>query len=141
VAYRRLRALDITTAVPLLTWLATLDDSQLSLDDHVRTVLAIESWALRRAFVGWQTRGYGSLLAKVLKEAKTALSEGRPIADEVEGALQVGAARLADRRRRAPRVRGSTVLQRDVAGSHPPAPRVDRPASSGRGPPRARRNR
>ena len=91
VAYRRLRALDITTAVPLLTWLATLGDSQLSLDDHVRTVLAIESWALRRAFVGWQTRGYGSLLAKVLKEAKTALSEGRPIADEVEGALQVGA--------------------------------------------------
>lgn len=91
VAYRRLRALDITTAVPLLTWLATLNESQLTLADHVRTVLAIESWALRRAFVGWQTRGYGSLLAKALKDAKSALSEGRPIADEIEGALQVGA--------------------------------------------------
>lgn len=84
-------ARSICTTVPLLTWLATLDDSQLSLADHVRTVLAIESWALRRAFVGWQTRGYGSLLARVLKDAKSALSEGRPIVDSVEGALQAGA--------------------------------------------------
>lgn len=91
VAYRRLRALDITTAVPLLTWLATLDDSQLSPEDHVRAVLAIESWALRRAYVGWQTRGYGSLLAKVLKDAKSALRDGRSIANEIGGALRVGA--------------------------------------------------
>ncbi|QTV78984.1 DUF262 domain-containing protein [Microbacterium sp. NIBRBAC000506063] len=88
VAYRRLRALDITTAVPLLTWLATLAEEELSLEDHVHAVQAIESWALRRALVGWQTRGYGALLAKILKDAKAALRSGGNIVGTVRGALR-----------------------------------------------------
>lgn len=88
VAYRRLRALDITTAVPLLTWLATLSADQLSLERQVQAVEAVESWAVRRAFVGWQTRGYGALLAKVLKDAKAALKAGRDVADMISVSLR-----------------------------------------------------
>lgn len=89
-AYRRIRALDITTAIPLLVWLSTLEREHLGLEDHVRAVRAIESWALRRAYVGWQTRGYGSYLAKVLKQAKSALSSGGDVADAVIRALRDG---------------------------------------------------
>ena len=88
VSYRRLRALDITTAVPLLTWLATLSAQLLPLGQHVRAVQAIESWAVRRAFVGWQTRGYGALLAKVLKEAKNAQRRGENVADSMSVSLR-----------------------------------------------------
>ncbi|WP_461170204.1 DUF262 domain-containing protein [Arthrobacter sp. Z1-15] len=87
-AYQRLHALDITTAVPLLTWLATVSPSQLSTDDHVRAVRAVESWAIRRTFAGWQTRGYGALLAKVLKEAKEALGAGRNVLETISRALR-----------------------------------------------------
>lgn len=87
-AYQRLHALDITTAVPLLTWLATISSSQLPMDDHIRAVRAVESWAIRRTFAGWQTRGYGALLAKVLKEAKEALGAGRNVPETISLALR-----------------------------------------------------
>ena len=51
---------------------------------------AIESWALRRAFVGSQTRGYGSHLARVLREAKAAAAVRDDIADAVITGLQGG---------------------------------------------------
>lgn len=89
-AYQRIRALDITTAIPLLVWLATLDASRLPLEDHVRAVQAIESWAVRRAFVGWQTRGYGSFLASVLKQARQAEADEESAADAVVAALSAG---------------------------------------------------
>ncbi|WP_298877065.1 DUF262 domain-containing protein [uncultured Microbacterium sp.] len=88
VAYRRLRALDITTAVPLLTWLATISAEHLSLERQIHAVEAVESWAVRRAFVGWQTRGYGALLAKVLKDAKVALKAGGDVADMISASLR-----------------------------------------------------
>ncbi|MCC9195304.1 DUF262 domain-containing protein [Arthrobacter sp. zg-Y820] len=87
-AYQRLHALDITTAVPLLTWLATISSSQLPTDDHIRAVQSVESWAIRRTFAGWQTRGYGALLAKVLKEAKEALGAGRNVPETISLALR-----------------------------------------------------
>lgn len=90
VAYRRIRALDITTAVPLLAWLRTVLSDQLPSEDHVRAVRAIESWALRRAFVGWQTRGYGTHLTRVLREAKLAAEKDVDIADAVIVGLQGG---------------------------------------------------
>jgi uncharacterized protein with ParB-like and HNH nuclease domain len=91
VAYRRINALDITTAVPLLTWLRTLDSEELSLEDHVRAVRAVESWALRRTWVGWQTRGYGTHLTRALREAKVAVEKEVDVADAVIAALQDGA--------------------------------------------------
>lgn len=90
VAYARINALDITTAVPLLAWLRTIGPGALSMEDHVRAVQALESWALRRTYVGWQTRGYGTHLARVLREAKRAAEKETDIADAVIVGLQGG---------------------------------------------------
>ncbi len=89
-AYQRIRALDITTAVPLLAWFRTLPGSRLPIADHVRAVRAVESWALRRAYVGWQTRGYGTHLTRVLREAQVAAEKDADIADAVVLGLQGG---------------------------------------------------
>lgn len=71
-AYRRLDGLNILTAVPILTWLRTLPVTQLSQDDHVQCVRAIESWVVRRMVVGANTRGYGAAFLSVLKSAQAA---------------------------------------------------------------------
>lgn len=89
-AYQRIGALDITTAVPLLAWLRTLSTDTLSAADHNRAVRAVESWALRRADVGWQTRGYGTHLTRVLREAKLAAEKQHDVADAVINGLKGG---------------------------------------------------
>lgn len=90
-AYRRIRMLDITTAVPLLAWLRTLGPESLDARDHLKAVSAIESWAVRRAYIGRQTRGYGTHLARVLREAKVAAERGRNVADAIVEVMQAGA--------------------------------------------------
>lgn len=90
-AYDRIQRLEIATVVPLLAWLRTLPEASLSLSDHIRAVRAVESWALRRSFLGLQTRGYGAHLVRVLSEAKDALSGGNDIADAIVDSLQRGA--------------------------------------------------
>lgn len=90
LAYRRIRALDITTAVPLLAWLRTLPESVLSKIEHATCVRAVESWALRRAFVGWQTRGYGTHLTRVLREAKLAVDKETSVSEAVVTGLRGG---------------------------------------------------
>lgn len=90
-SYDRLNALEITTAVPLLAWLRIAPAEVIGPDDEVRAVRAIESWALRRFYVGWQTRGYGTHLARVLRAAKKAALVGGNVADAVIGSLQHGA--------------------------------------------------
>ncbi|WP_256842157.1 DUF262 domain-containing protein [Ornithinimicrobium cryptoxanthini] len=90
-AYGRIISLEISTAIPLLTWLRTLPSDILDLEDHVRAVRAVESWALRRAWVGWQTRGYGTYLARVLREAKVAAEKQEDVANAVIAGLQDGA--------------------------------------------------
>ncbi|MFN8120403.1 MAG: DUF262 domain-containing HNH endonuclease family protein [Micropruina glycogenica] len=90
-AYSRLRALDITTAIPLLAWLRTLNASELPLGDHVRAVRAVESWALRRAWTFAQTRGYGPNFARVLREARAASEAGADVANAVVQGLREGA--------------------------------------------------
>ena len=90
VSYGRIRSLGITTAVPLLAWLRTIDPEQLPLEDHIRAVKATESWASRRAFVGSQTRGYGAHLSRVLRGAQQAHAGDLDIADAVVAGLQVG---------------------------------------------------
>ena len=90
LSYRRIRALDITTAVPLLAWLRTLPETTIDRLDHVTAVRAVESWALRRAFVGWQTRGYGTHLTRVLRESQFAASKEVSVIDAVITGLQGG---------------------------------------------------
>lgn len=89
-AYGRLTSLQITTAVPLFAWLRTLKESVLTPEDHEVSVRAIESWALRRAYVGAQTRGYGSHLTRVLADAKTAAMKGKNVAAAVINGLRGG---------------------------------------------------
>lgn len=91
VAYDRLNTFEITTSVPLLAWLRIASPEAVSLEDEVRAVRAIESWALRRVYVGWQTRGYGTHFSRVLREAKNAATLGENVADAVVDALQGGA--------------------------------------------------
>ncbi|WP_199424588.1 DUF262 domain-containing protein [Actinotalea solisilvae] len=90
-SYDRLNEFEITTAVPLLAWLRIAAPEVISLDDEVRAVRAVESWAMRRSYVGWQTRGYGTHLARVLRAAKNATDTGTNVADAVVDALQDGA--------------------------------------------------
>jgi hypothetical protein len=90
LSYRRIRALDVTTAVPLLAWLFTCPRTVLTHNDHIRCVKAVESWVLRRAFVGWQTRGYGTHLTRVLREAQLAASKETSVVDAVITGLQGG---------------------------------------------------
>ena len=91
VAYERIRALDITTAIPLLAWLRTLPSDVLPVQEHLGAVRAVESWALRRAFTGETTRGYGTHLSRVLRQAKVAAEKGDSVAAAVINELQSGA--------------------------------------------------
>ncbi len=70
VAYRRIGRLGITTAQPLLLWLETLPTDQLSSAARERSVVAVESWAIRRLIVKRNTRGYGKAFLAVLAAAK-----------------------------------------------------------------------
>lgn len=90
-AYERIRSLDIATAMPLLAWLRTVPADALPVEDHIRAVRAVESWALRRAFLGLQTRGYGTLLTRVLNDAKRARAADSDIPNAVIASLQRGA--------------------------------------------------
>ena len=90
-SYDRLNEFEITTAVPLLAWLRIAPPEVISLDEEVRAVRAVESWAMRRSYVGWQTRGYGTHLARVLRAAKNASDAGMNVGDAVVDALQDGA--------------------------------------------------
>jgi hypothetical protein len=89
-SYERIRQLDIATAVPLLAWLRTIPVGDLTVLNHIRAARAIESWALRRAFLGLQTRGYGTHLTRVLNDAKRAHQAGDDIANAVIASLQRG---------------------------------------------------
>lgn len=90
-AYKRIRTVEVATAVPLLAWLRTLPASSLSPENHVRAVRAVESWVLRRIFLKLQTRGYGTHLARTIAEAKSALVAGEDVANAVIQSLQRGA--------------------------------------------------
>jgi uncharacterized protein with ParB-like and HNH nuclease domain len=88
-AYRRIDALGITTATPLLVWLRTLPSSRLSIREQTQAVQAIESWIVRRLLVGANTRGYGKVFVDVLKSAAEAASTSDlSVADSVRRVLQ-----------------------------------------------------
>lgn len=85
--YRRTELLSMTTALPVLVWLRTLAPEQLTIEDHVRTVIAVDSWIVRRLVVGANTRGYGKRFVEVLKAAQSAASAGSSIAKAIEASL------------------------------------------------------
>lgn len=89
-AYDRVITLNNTTAIPLLAWLRTLPVGQLSGEDHLRAVRAVESWTLRCMLVGSNTRGYGTHFTRVLREAYEAAERGDNVADAIVSALMSG---------------------------------------------------
>src|SRR4029079_17999371 len=82
-AYSRIIRLNVSTAMPLLVWLATLDPDKLAVADHERAVLAVESWVVRRMLRGANTRGYNLAFLGFLQSAQTAERSGADIADAV----------------------------------------------------------
>ena len=94
-AYRRIDALGITTATPLLMWLRTLPSAQLSIIEHERAAKAVESWVVRRLLTGANTRGYGKVFVNVLKAAaEAAESANISIADCIQQVLQQNSGQL-----------------------------------------------
>lgn len=85
--YSRIIRLNVSTAMPLLVWLTTLGLDKLSVSDHERAVLAVESWVVRRMLRGANTRGYNLGFLSVLQAAQTAERSGANIADAVVSAL------------------------------------------------------
>lgn len=87
--YRRIDALGITTAAPLLMWLRTLPADRLAVFEHEQAVRAVESWVVRRLLIGANTRGYGKVFVDVLKAAAEQVNiPGASVADAVLHALR-----------------------------------------------------
>lgn len=85
-AYRNIRFLNITAAMPVLLWLFTKPPSD-NEHDREMAVRAIESFVVRRMAVKWWTRGLPAAFARVLKDAcGTPQSPGRAVI----AALQAG---------------------------------------------------
>ncbi len=70
--YLRLERLGVTTAVPLLAWLRTLPSDQLTREQHIRAVSAVDSFVVRRLITSMQTRAYGRVFLEVLQKAQAA---------------------------------------------------------------------
>lgn len=79
VAYQRIAPLAGTTALPLLLWLRTLPSARLSSESHLKAVIAVESFVIRRAAARYQTRGYGQVFQQVLSKAQRASED--PVVD------------------------------------------------------------
>jgi hypothetical protein len=85
-AYRRMTLLGVTTAVPVLLWLRT-QRASLGEAEHRAAVVAVESWLIRRALIGAQTRGYGPILAEVLASIRGASDAGESVLGQLEDEL------------------------------------------------------
>jgi hypothetical protein len=95
-SYRRIDALGITTAAPLLMWLRTLPAARMPVLEHEQAVRSVEAWVVRRLLVGANTRGYGKVFVDVLKAAAGQASKpGASVADAIVQALHGGPNQLS----------------------------------------------
>ena len=83
-AYERLQSLGEVTVLPLVLWLR---DLQLSATTERRALVALESYMVRRAAIGANTRAYQQVFRDVLSRAKEALGAGEPADLAVEKSL------------------------------------------------------
>lgn len=93
--YERITGLKFQTAVPILSWLRTLDESTLSFEDHLEAVKAIESWLVRRTLLGLNTRGYNTAFIHVLQSAQKAQLMNESISEAIKSALDSAPNNLA----------------------------------------------
>ena len=87
---RNMRSLNTTQGLVVMHLYECHDKQLLSDDDFVRAIRLLESYLLRRAVLGLQTRGYWALFARVAHE----IDENNPF-----GSLKVALARLRDNNR------------------------------------------
>ncbi len=88
-AYERLIVLGMTTAMPLLLWLRMQHRAGLSMAEHRRAVVAVESFVMRRVLLGAQTRGYGRAFAQVLGNVQKAIRDkAMCVSEAVEAELR-----------------------------------------------------
>ena len=83
-AYKRLQSLGAVTVLPLVLWLR---DLQLPVNTEGRALVALESYLVRRAVIGANTRAYHQVFRGVLSGAKDALAAGEPADQAVEKSL------------------------------------------------------
>lgn len=84
-AFRRIRQLNITAAVPVLLWLLDQSPEVLPTRQRELAVRAIESFVVRRMAAKWQTRTYAQAFAEVLRAARaTPERAGRAIVDALQ---------------------------------------------------------
>lgn len=68
-AFEHIHVLRVVAADPLLLWLLTRSEDELSRPSRQRTIEAIEAYLIRRMATKWQTRAYGSIFAEILRRA------------------------------------------------------------------------
>lgn len=91
VTARRLKALDTTTAYPILMYALGLDADRLSSADQGRIFRALESYVVRRYFVGGDSKTYNKTFISLLARLKTAAEDTAVnLADFVEDELLKG---------------------------------------------------
>ncbi|HEY0018007.1 MAG TPA: DUF262 domain-containing HNH endonuclease family protein [Longimicrobium sp.] len=72
LAFKRIDLLNITVATPVLLWLLVQPENVLPRSERELAFRAIESYVVRRMAVKWQTRGYGTVFADVLRAGRSA---------------------------------------------------------------------
>ena len=84
---RNIHVLQVITADPLLLWLMTRTEDELSPADRARAIGVIEAFLVRRMAIKSDTRGYGNVFAEVIRRVRSA--DG-PIVERVVRALSPG---------------------------------------------------
>ena len=71
-SFQRIDHLNVTVATPVLLWLLTRPQAELSAEEREMAFRAIESFVIRRMAIKAQTRAYGQAFAEVLRAAQEA---------------------------------------------------------------------
>lgn len=87
---RRLKALDTTTVYPILMLMLALPPERLAATDRDRVFRALESYVVRRFFVGGDSKTYNKTFIALLRQLKSVTSEGPNLATFVEDWLLKG---------------------------------------------------
>lgn len=88
---RRLKAMDLTTAFPILLFVLGLPENRLKSTDRDRIFQALESYVVRRFFIGGDSKTYNKTFLGLLGRLRVAAAEtGINLADFVEEELLKG---------------------------------------------------
>jgi uncharacterized protein with ParB-like and HNH nuclease domain len=84
---RRLRALETTTAYPVLLYILGLPSERLSAAELHRVLTALESYLVRRFFIGGTSKSYNKVFVSLLEAVQSKVMDDQPIGEIVETEL------------------------------------------------------